>query len=191
MLFRSVLFIAVFGAAMLSLNMVTYAREDKSLFTMILERVGVLEIVKEERVEDIMTDFEEKTGIFYDSWGDLDKELKGRIVVPGYVPSNYELYGIDYYNLDNREKVKASYYNKENGHIVISITLWEDENRAYREMAMDEESYILLSEYSDENALCYEYEDEYICVLSMKGSFYRVSGNITLEEMMKMRDGLR
>ncbi len=187
----AVLFIAVFGAAMLSLNMVTYAREDKSLFTMILERVGVLEIVKEERVEDIMTDFEEKTGIFYDSWGDLDKELKGRIVVPGYVPSNYELYGIDYYNLDNREKVKASYYNKENGHIVISITLWEDENRAYREMAMDEESYILLSEYSDENALCYEYEDEYICVLSMKGSFYRVSGNITLEEMMKMRDGLR
>lgn len=47
----AVLFIAVFGAAMLSLNMVTYAREDKSLFTMILERVGVLEIVKEERVE--------------------------------------------------------------------------------------------------------------------------------------------
>ena len=44
----AILFVAVFGAALLSLNMVTYAREDKSLFTMILERVGLLEIVKEE-----------------------------------------------------------------------------------------------------------------------------------------------
>ena len=50
----AILFIAVFGGALLSLNMVTYAREDKSLFTMILERVGLLEIVKDETAEEIV-----------------------------------------------------------------------------------------------------------------------------------------
>lgn len=186
----AVLFIAVFGAALLSLNMVTYAREDKSLFTMILERVGVLEIVKDTSAEEVITDFSEKSEVFYDSWADLDKEIKSRIAVPEYVPIGYELYGINYYNLGNREKVKVNYYNSKDGHIVISITLWENADRAYREMSMDEESYILLSEYSDENTLYYEYEDEYICMISMENGFYRISGNIALDEMLKVREGL-
>lgn len=187
----AVLFIAVFGAAMLSLNMVTYAREDKSLFTMILERVGVLEIVKEERVESEALYENDDIKIFYDGWGELDSVLKSKIVVPEYIPRGYMLYGISYYRLNNRDKIKADYYDDKDGHIVMSITLWEEKDRAYREMAVDEESYILLAEYSDENTLYYEYEDEYICMISVKDGFYRISGNIALEEMIKVRDGLR
>lgn len=187
----AVLFIAVFGAAMLSLNMVTYAREDKSLFTMILERVGVLEIVKEERVEEVVISGGEEVGVFYDSWMELDNEIKSKISVPEYIPEDYELYGINCYSLINRKRIKANYYDKGNGHLFIEFTIWEKENRAYRESAIDENLYTLLPEYSNENTLYYQYDDEYICLIFMEDSFCRISGNIELGETMKIRKGLR
>lgn len=185
----AVLFIAVFGAAMLSLNMVTYAREDKSLFTMILERVGLVEIVKEE-TENIIVSRNDEIKVFYDSWAELDGEIKHQIRVPNYIPEKFVLYNIQYLQLNNRKKLLADYYDEGNGHLLISITLWDGGDEPYKEMAIDEERYILLPKYSNENTLYYEYEDEYICMISMKNSFYRISGNITLEEMIKVREGL-
>lgn len=186
----AILFVAVFGAALLSLNMVTYAREDKSLFTMIMERVGLVEIVKEKTEEEIGINRSGETETFCDSWSELDSKIKSKIKVPEYIPDGYELYGIYCYSLINREWVKANYYNKGNGHLLVEMTLWEDEKRAYWESAMDESAYALISEYSDENTFYYEYEDEYICIVSMKGGFYRISANIGLEEMLKIREGL-
>lgn len=187
----AVLFIAVFGTALLSLNMVTYAREDKSLFTMIMERVGLVEIVKDTSAEDeIDINRNSETETFCDSWTELDSEIKSKVKVPEYIPDDYELYGIYYYSLVNRKWLRANYYDKGDGHLLIEITLWEDGNRSYRESAIDESVYTLLSEYSDKNTLYYEYEDEYICMVSMKEGFYRISGNIALEEMIKVREGL-
>lgn len=186
----AILFVAVFGAALLSLNMVTYAREDKSLFTMIMERVGLVEVVKGEIEEDGIVSSDDEIKTFLNSWSELDEEIKSKIVVPEYIPNGYELYGINYYSLINRKRVKADYYDRENKHLLISITLWEKSSDQYREMAMDEETYILLSEYSNENTLYYSYEDEYICMVSMENGFYRISGNIALEEMIKIREGL-
>lgn len=186
----AILFVAVFGAALLSLNMVTYAREDKSLFTMIMERVGLVEVVKGEIEEDGIVSSDDEIKTFLNSWSELDEEIKSKIVVPEYIPNGYELYGINYYSLINRKRVKADYYDRENKHLLISITLWEKSSDQYREMAMDEETYILLSEYSNENTLYYSYEDEHICMVSMENGFYRISGNIALEEMIKIREGL-
>lgn len=186
----AILFIIVFGAAVLSLNMETYARGDKSLFTMILEKVGVLKIVKEETPEEYIVKGNDEIKTFYDSWTELDKEVKSKLTVPKYIPEDFELYGLYYYNLDNREKIKADYYNNKNGHLVFSITLWEEGNKPYREIAIDEKSYKLLTEYSDENKLLYEYKDEYICMISRNNSFYRISGNITLDEMKKVQEGV-
>lgn len=149
----AILFIAVFGGALLSLNMVTYAREDKSLFTMILERVGLLEIVKDETAEEIVFSRNDELKTFYDSWTELDSEVKNKIIVPGYIPDGFLLYGIRYYDYSNREKIVADYYDKGNGHLLMEITLWEDKDRTYRESAIDENVYTLLSEYSDENTL--------------------------------------
>lgn len=186
----AILFIAVFGGVLLSLNMVTYAREDKSLFTMIMERVGLLEIVKDEEAVSEMIDFGAETRVFCDSWMDLDGEIKSKIMVPEYIPKEYELYGIDSYCLNDRKKINANYYNGDNGHLMILITLWEKNPDPYREMAIDEDTYVLLSEYSNKNTLYYQYEDEYICMISMDKGFYRISGNIALEEMIKVRNGL-
>lgn len=184
------LFIAVFGAAMLSLNMVTYAREDKSLFTMILERVGVLEIVKDASMEENIVKSVDANEIFCDSWTELDSEIKSKIVVPEYIPNNYSLYGIRYFSYDNRKVIRSNYYNKEDGHIKIEITLWNNMEDRYRERAIDESTYMLLSDCSDENTLYYEYEDEHICMIFMENSFYRVIGNISLDEIIKIREGL-
>lgn len=186
----AVIFIAVFGAALLSLNMVTYARGNGSLFRMILEKVGVVEIVKEPELEVSEVEGKKDREIFYDSWAELDKELKKSIVVPSYIPKGYSLYGIRYWNFSNRKRIQADYFNEENKHILIEITLLESDAKEYREMRTDEDVCMLLPEYCDEDTLYYQYEDEYICMIFMGNNFYRISGNISLEEMIKVREGL-
>ena len=185
-----VIFIAVFGAALLSLNMVTYARGDKSLFRMILERVGVVEIVKEDSLEEVGADNNEQIKSFYDSWAELDNEVKSKIAVPGYIPDGYSLYGIKYWDFSNRKNIQADYYNEENKHILIEITLLENDAKEYREMKRVEDIYKLLPEYSDEDTLYYQYEDEYICMAFIGNNFYRINATITIEEMIKVREGL-
>lgn len=187
----AVIFIGAFAAALLSLNMVTYAREDKSLFTMILEKVGVLKIVKEETEENVAMMLGGEERIFCDSWAELDSGVKSKLMVPDYIPDGYTLYGVEYYTTNSRAKVKANYYNKTDGHIVIDITLWENGKEEYREKTVDESIYTLLPEYSDKNTLYYAYEDEYICLIFRDDSFYRISGNLALAEMLKIGEGIR
>lgn len=181
----AVIFLAAAGV-LASLNMVSYARENKSLFTMILERVGWLEIEKEATVEDTDFDVARSVKKFYDSWAELDLEIKEKIKVPGYIPEGYYLYGIKHWNIDDREILKAEYYDQGNGHLLIEITLRKDHEYHYRETLMDEQICTLLSEYSDENRFYYEYEDEYICIVFAGDSSYRIEGNIPLDEMIKI-----
>ena len=185
----AMVFIAVAGI-FFSLDRVIYARENKSLFTMILEQVGWLEIEKEEGMERLGMDAGGKQEDFFNSWADLSSDLKKKIVVPQYIPEGYSLYGIRLWNFDNRKNIQTNYYDRGNGHILVEITLWEDGVDHYRENVSDENIYALLPEYSDENTLYYKYEDEYICMVFMENSFYRSSGNISLAEIVKMREGL-
>lgn len=187
---RAAVILLAAAGALASLNMVSYARENKSLFTMILERVGVLKIVKEPEEEGLAVDAGWTTGEFYDSWAELDPEIKERTRVPGYIPEGYSLYGIKCWSSNDRDILQADYYDQRNGHILFEITLWESNARPYRENKIDESIYVLIPEYSDENTLYYAYEDEYICMVFMNNSFYRVSGNIALEEMVKIREGI-
>lgn len=185
----AIIAIAVVGAVF-SLDRVTYARENKSLFTMILERVGVVKIVKEPEEDGMAVGGGRNTGEFYESWADLSSEVKKKVAVPMYIPKDYSLYGIKCWDFNNRETLQSEYYDRGNGHLLITITLWEDNADRYRENASDEQGCVLLSEYSDENTLYYSYEDEYLCLAFMENSFYRISGNITLDELIKIREGL-
>lgn len=185
----AIVFLAAAGI-FASLNMATYARENKSLFTMILERVGWLQIEKEPEVESSIIGNDRLAGTFYDSWGDLDSEVKERITIPWYIPEGYSLYGLRCWNREFEIIIESEYYDQGNGHLLIHITLWEDNADHYKETVMDETIYTLLPEYSDENTFYYEYEDEYICLAFGEKSFYRISGNISLEEMRKIREGL-
>ena len=81
----AMVFIAVAGI-FFSLDRVIYARENKSLFTMILEQVGWLEIEKEEGMERLGMDAGGKQEDFFNSWADLSSDLKKKIVVPQYIP---------------------------------------------------------------------------------------------------------
>lgn len=179
----------VFGI-FFSLDRVTYARENKSLFTMILEKVGVLEIEKEEGEEGVLVDAGKAAKEFYDSWGDLDNELKEKITVPEYIPEGYSLYGIRCWDSVNRKIAEVDYYDQRNGHILLEITLWNDDTDHHKETIVEEDQNKLIAEYSDENTMYYQYEDEYICLVFDEKVFYRISGNITLEEMKKIREGV-
>lgn len=185
---RAAVIILVAAGAVASLNMVSYARENKSLFTMILERVGWLEIEKDTEEAEFNTGMTAEK--FYESWTELDPAVKQKITVPGYIPAGYSLYGIKGWHLNNREILQAEYYNQGNGHLLIEITLWEKNADQYRENVPDEEGCVLIPEYSDENTLYYTYEDEYICLAFRENSFCRISGNITLEEMVKTGGGI-
>lgn len=185
----AVIILAAVGA-LASLNMVSYARENKSLFTMILQRVGWLEIEKDVTAEESLIDVGWSAEEFYDSWGELDGEIKQKITVPKYIPKGYSLYGIKCWNFNNRENIQAEYYDQRNGHLLMEITLWEDNEDHYRETLADEKECKLLSEYSDENIYYYEYEDEYICIVFTGNVSYRIEGNIALEEMIKIGEGL-
>lgn len=185
----AIIAIAVVGAVF-SLDRVTYARENKSLFTMILERVGIVKIVKEPEVDGMGVGGGEKNEDFFEDWADLSREIKERILVPNHIPEGYSLYGIRCWKFSNRKSIQANYYDQDNGHLLITITLWEDNADHYRENLIDESIYMLLPEYSDENTLYYAYEDEYICLAFMENSFYRISGNIALEELIEIREGL-
>lgn len=189
MLRAAIITIVVVGA-LFSLDRVTYARENKSLFTMILEKVGWLEIEKEKGMDGGTLDAGEISGEFYNSWAELDSEIKEKLLIPQYIPEGSSLFGIRTWNYEDREVLQANYYDQENGHILIEITLWKDNADHYKEMLPNEDIYTLISEYSDERTYYYEYGDEYVCMAFMKNSFYRIYGNITLEEMIKMREGL-
>ncbi len=182
----AMVFIAVAGI-FFSLDRVIYARENKSLFTMILEQVGWLEIEKEEGME---IEGDEEEGDFYNSWADLNSEVKRRIVVLAYVPQGFSLYGIRSWDSEDRKIIESDYYDRGSGHILLEIVLWKDGLDHYRETVSDEGLCDLLTEYSDENNLYYKVEDEYICIVFMENSFYRISGNIELKEMIKIREGL-
>lgn len=185
----AIITIAVVGV-LFSLDRVTYATENRSLFTMILERVGLLEIEKEEDAVGVVLDRGTMSGEFYNSWADLGAEIKERVIMPEYVPEGYSLFGIRSWKYRYREVLQANYYNQENGHLLFEVTLWEDSADHYKEMLPNEDTYTLLSEYSDKETYYYEYEDEYVCMAFMDNSFYRIYGNITLEEMIKIREGL-
>lgn len=185
----AIVFLAAVGI-FASLNMATYARENKSLFTIILERVGWLQIEKEPEVESSVAKIDNIEKTFYDSWGDLDREVKERLTVPAYIPEGYSLYGVKCWNGEFEKIIQSDYYDQGNGHLLFEITLREDNADHYRETVMDETIYTLLSEYSDKNTFYYEYEDEYICLAFGEKSFYRISGNISLDEMRRIRTGL-
>lgn len=187
---RAAVILLAAAGALASLNMVSYARENKSLFTMILERVGVLKIVKDETAVVSSAESAKIGEEFYDSWAELDPAIKEKIAVPEYIPEGYSLYGIRCWDSNDRDILQANYYDRGSGHILFEITLWESNPDQYRENAMDERECALIPEYSDENTLYYTYRDEYICMAFMENSFYRISGNIALEEMVKIREGM-
>lgn len=187
---RAAIIVAVVAGVFLSLNSVTYAMGNKSLFTMILEKVGVLEIEKEEGVEGTLVDAGKVEKEFYSSWSELEPALKERITVLEYIPEGYSLYGIRCWDSNNRKIIQTNYYDQENGHLLFEIILWRDNTDHYKEMVVEEDENKLISECSDENTMYYQYEDEYICLAFEESVFYRISGNITLEEMKRIRQGV-
>lgn len=185
----AVIFLAVAGV-LTSLNIVTYAREEKSLFTIIFEKVGWIEVEKERRTEDFAFDGGEQVEGFYESWADLDHEVKKQIIVPEYIPEEYSLYGIRTWKAEDKKIVQADYYDRNNKHLLIEVTIWLDNKKHFRETLIDETKYKLLSEYSDKNTMYYEYEDEYVCIAFRKDNTYRINGNIPAKEIIKMGERL-
>lgn len=183
-----ILGVCVLGAGILFMNSSGNSRANGSLLTMILTKVGVIEVGRTgvNQEEDIVG-IDKKTKYVYDSWSELDKEMKSQIRVPEYIPEGFSLYNVKYITQENRKCVVGSYYNKTGQHLFFRIYLLEGE--AGTAIVAEEDASKLVSEYSDENRFCYAYDDEYVCLFSMDDCAYRISGDIRLEEMVKVAEG--
>ncbi len=184
--------IGILGAGILSLNNYTKTSANKSLFTMIMEEVGSVYIEKVGEQPKESFDENRETEETFDSWSDLDKEIKSKIMVPEYIPEGYSLYNIKCSYLKNQVEVWADYYNKTGGHLIFDILFWEHDVGSYSGKIAVEEGYDLLPEYSGDDDLYYynEEQDEYLCVTSLKKCYYQIVGDIELEEIVKVREGL-
>ncbi len=182
--FFGVIILAVW---ILSLNMVTYATARKSLFRVIMDGFREIEIRGNENTIPEMAETEKQ---FYDSWADLESEIKREIKVPGYIPEGYSLYSINCKNYNDSIKVSANYYNTENGYISFVIILWKKENGDYYEKYKMLDAWDLLEQYSDEQMLYYQHDEEYLSIFTIGDCVYRISGNITLEELMKITENM-
>lgn len=182
--FFGVIILAVW---ILSLNMVTYATARKSLFRVIME--GIREVKIREN-EDAMAEMEEDPNQFYDSWADLDSEIKRVIKVPGYIPEGYGLYGINCRNYNDSIEVHANYYNTENGYISFAIILWKKENGDYYENYKILETWDMLEQYSNEQTAYYQHDNEYVSIFTIDNCVYRIIGNTTVEEIIKIAESM-
>jgi len=182
--------IGIIGAVILSLNSYTKTTANKSLFSVILDEVGSVYVDKIGKGSTGALTNDNAAIEVYDSWSDLDIEIKSKIVVPEYIPEGYSLYMVKYSNTDNRAVIRAKYYNKTGGHLLFYISLCEDQIDLFNERLIEDEGKEFLSEYSDENTLYYQIRDEYVCLKAVKHCYYRITGNMELEEMLRIAEGL-
>lgn len=182
--FFGVIILAVW---ILSLNMVTYATARKSLFRVIMDGIREIEIRGN---EDAMTemDEEEEPNQFYDSWADLDSEIKKVIKVPSYIPEGFKLYSVKKTNNGRNTIIVADYYDEGNGYLRFQITLWDGEIDDYYEKYKMLDEWDLLEADSNEQTVYYQHDEEYLSIFTIGDCVYRIAGNITLEELIKITE---
>ncbi len=182
--FFGVIILAVW---ILSLNMVTYATARKSLFRVIMDGFREIEIRGN---EDMMSEIKEDPNQFYDSWADLDSEIKGVIKVPGYIPEGFKLYSVEKVNDKSYTVIVADYYNERNGYLHFEITLWEGEIDDYYERYKMQDTWNLLEEYSNEQTIYCQRDEEYLSIFMIGDCIYRINSNTTLEELIKITENM-
>ncbi len=182
--FFGVIILAVW---ILSLNMVTYATARKSLFRVIMDGFREIEVRGN---EDAMTEINEYSNQFYDSWADLDSEIKKVIKVPGYIPEGFKLYSVEKMNNKSYTVIKADYYDGGNGYLCFEITLWESETGNYYERYKMKDTWNLLEEYSGEQTVYYQYDSKYMSIFIIDNCVYKITGNTTVEEIIKITENM-
>lgn len=110
--------------------------------------------------------------------------------MPKYIPKGFSLYNLKCQVLENKTVIWADYYNNTGGHLIFDINLSKNEGTTYSERVFEENECKFLSEYSNENTMYYQIEDEYICLMVIDNGYYRITGNVSIDEMMKIREGI-
>lgn len=102
------------------------------------------------------------------------------------------MYNLKCSDLENKIMIWADYYNEVGKHLLFSISFLKEKGKSYSVRMIEENEYKMLAEYSNENTIYYFNEDEkeYICVISGEYCYYKIMGNIELEELVKVRAGL-
>lgn len=111
----AILVIGVLGAGILAVNNQMQTSANKSLLTMIMEKVGIVYVDRLGESKGKVDDLEDDKQQVYSSWSDLDSEIKSKIVVPKYIPKGFSLYNLKCQVLENKTVIWADYYNNTGG----------------------------------------------------------------------------
>lgn len=168
---------------MLSVNFGSYALKKKSFFEVVRDEVGRTKVTvtgNEDKIDD------NNAGILEcESWEEAEKWIGVELLNPSYMPQGFKL---NYINiLDGQpKKVVTACYKDGDDWIKLDINVYEKD---YSENIIIYDDEWTLMEVEDN--VQYYMKDEKVEAFYVEGNcIYLVRGNITLEEIKKIIEGL-
>lgn len=172
---------------LVSVNVGSYALRKKSFFEIVREEVGRTEITVTGNTEGI----EEATDndIECSSWEEVEEIIGENILVPTYIPEEYELRSLIVQSAEARWGIIARYETEKRYYLRIRINVYEKDFKKYI-MQYDENWNIV-----DEDAL-YPYVqfsdngNEFEAFFSQANCLYYISSNENIEILKQVIDGM-
>lgn len=168
---------------MLSVNFGSYALKKKSFFEVVRDEVGRTKVTvtgNEDKIDDNNTGIEE-----CESWEEAEKWIGVELLNPSYIPQGFTLNYINILNGQPKKVVTACYKDGDNW-IKLDVNVYEKD---YSENIILYDDDWTLMEIEDN--VQYYMKDEKVEGFYVEGNcIYLVRGNITLEEIKKIIEGL-
>ena len=169
---------------MLSVNFGSYALKKKSFFEVVRDEVGRTKVTVTGNVEGIDDDL--IGTVECNNWDEAENEIGEKILKPSYIPNGFNLKNIDVV-IGTVKKAVTAFYSYNGNHIKFDINIYED--NYYENVILFDDEWSLLEE---EDGVQYYSKDNKVKVLYIsKNYIYLIRGEISIEEMKKVVQGLK
>lgn len=172
---------------LISVNVGSYALRKKSFFEIVREEVGRTEITVTGNTEE----FEEPAddAVECDSWEQAEELVGENILIPTYIPDEYELKSLAVRKSEARNVIVGRYENKEGFFLKIRVIVYREDFK--KDMIQYDKDWSEI----DENAIKYD-EHYYECDDVVEAFFvvdkcaYYIWGNVNVKNLKEVVNGM-
>lgn len=172
---------------LISVNVGSYALRKKSFFEIVREEVGRTEITVTGNTEE----FEEPAddAVECDSWEQAEELVGENILIPTYIPDEYELKSLAVRKSEARNVIVGRYENKEGFFLKIRVIVYREDFK--KDMIQYDKDWSEI----DENAIKYD-EHYYECDDVVEAFFvvdkcaYFIWGNVNVKNLKEVVNGM-
>ena len=112
---------------LVSVNVGSYALRKKSFFEIVREEVGRTEITVTGNTEEI--EEQENSVVVCSTWEEVEKLVGEKILIPLYLPEEYEVSNISVQYLETKNIVKAKYDDEQGHYFKFEVNIYQEEYR--------------------------------------------------------------